>query len=187
MVPKKLPGKLRLLQVLLLVILFSTNTVIGQEDKSQDSSEDIIASAYKDVWEPFMESYRALDIEKFKSIQASDLIKVAIDRNTIQTKATYFESIEGFFNQIKQMNRQMDIRFSILSSATGDSKIYQTGYYSIGMRASNSESFQPTGYGYFVVVLIKEDGSWKISMDADKQATINEEEFNKSDVIYQLD
>ncbi|MEL6812721.1 MAG: hypothetical protein AAFP76_15435 [Bacteroidota bacterium] len=134
-----------------------------------------------------MESYRELNIEKFKSLQAHDLTKVAIDRNTIQTKAIYFTEIEGFFKQFEGLNRQMDIAFSILSTASGDSKVYQTGYYRIGSRGSDTESFQPMGYGYFTVVLIKEDGIWKISMDADKQVAISEEEFKKSNVIHTLD
>ena len=80
----------------------------------------------------------------------------------------------------------MDIRFSILSSATGNEKVYQTGYYCVGSRASNSDSFQPMGYGYFTVVLTKENDQWKISLDADKKATIDEEEFIKAGIIYAL-
>lgn len=174
-------------QVFMLVLIFSMNTVVSQQASPADSSEEMMSSAYKDVWQPFMESYREFDIEKFKSIQANDLTKVAIDRNKIQTKSVYFAEIEGFFNQIKQANRQMDIKFSILSTATGDNKIYQTGYYCIGSRISNSEPFKPMGYGYFIVVLIEEGGSWKISLDADKQATINDEEFRKAELIYALD
>lgn len=187
MFPGQLNIKTCFLQVSLLLIIFSSSAVIGQEDNSVGSSADIMTSVYKDIWQPFMESYRDLNIEKFKSLQANDLTKVSIDRNTIQTKAVYFAEIEAFFNQFKQMNRQMDVKFSILSTATGDGKIYQTGYYSIGSRGSNSESFQTMGYGYFTVVLIKEDGIWKISMDADKQSTISEDEFRKSKVIYELD
>jgi len=187
MFSSKLTTKLLFLKVSLLIFLFASNNSIGQEDNPIASSEDIVTSIYNDVWLPFMESYRELNIEKFKSIQAADLTKVAIDRNTIQIKADYFNDIEGFFKQIQQSNREMDIRFSILSSATGDDKAYQTGYYSVGLRGASTESFKPIGYGYFTVVLTKKEGRWKISLDADKRATIDEDEFKKSDVMYQLD
>jgi hypothetical protein len=187
MFPRKLNLKSNLLQVSLFVVIFYTITTFGQETNTTESSKDVMTSVFNDVWRPFMESYRELDIEKFKSLQANELTKVAIDRNTIQTKSAYFAEIEGFFNQFKQLKRQLDIKFSILSSASGDGKIYQTGYYGMGARQSDSESFQTMGYGYFTVVLIKEDGYWKISLDADKRSAINEDEFRKSDVIYELD
>ena len=187
MFPSRLNIKLNFFQLFLLVFIFSSNNIIGQEDSSMSSSENTMTSVYNDVWLPFMESYRELNIEKFKSLQANDLTRVSIDRNTIQTKSKYFDEIDGFFMQIQQANREMDIKFSMLSTATGDGKVYQTGYYCISSRGSNSESFQPMGYGFFTVVLIKKEGKWKISLDADKQATIDENEFRKSDVIYELE
>jgi len=187
MQPRKLNIKSRIIQVSILMVFFATNNIIGQEDNSMISTDDIMISVYEDVWKPFMESYRELNIEKFKSLQAKDLTRVSIDRNTIQTKTKYFVEIEAFFNQIKQINRQMDIKFSIMSTATGNNKVYQTGYYGISLSGSDSEFSQSMGYGYFTVVLIQEDRSWKISMDADKQVTIDEDEFRKSDVIYELD
>ena len=174
-----------LLVLFVSVILFSTN-VICQEKSAQTSSEEIIKSAYSDVWLPFMESYRDLDIEKFKSLQSDDLTRVAIDRNLIQTPSGYFQEIEGFFGQIRQAKRQMDIKFSILSNAIGENKIHQTGYYCVSSRTSETEQFKPMGYGYFTVLLTKVDERWKISMDADKRAAIDESEFRKSDVIYEL-
>ena len=171
--------------LLAFVFLFSGN-LICQEKGDQHSPDMIMKSAYADVWLPFMESYRELNTEKFKSIQAEHLTKVAIDRNLIQPTSQYYQEIEGFFNQIKQANRQMDIKFSILSSAIGEDKIYQTGYYCISMRTSEKENFSPMGYGYFTVILKKVDGRWKISMDADKRAAIDEAEFRKSDLIYEL-
>jgi ketosteroid isomerase-like protein len=187
MFPSKLNIRSLFFQVSLLVFVFSSNSSFGQEVNSKESTENTMTAIYNDVWLPFMESYRELNIEKFKSIQAIDLTRVSIDRNTIQTKSAYFAEIEGFFKQIQQSKREMNIRFSILTSATGNDKAYQTGYYSIGSRRSNSESFQPMGYGYFTVVLMKKEGKWKISVDADKQAVIDEAEFRKSDLIYELD
>jgi hypothetical protein len=186
MLPRKLNLNLRLLRVVLLLIIFPFNNIISQGHQTTASTEAIMLSVYTDVWQPFMESYRALDIEKFKSLQANDLTKVSIDRKIIQPKSVYFTEIEGFFNQFKQVNRQMDIKFSISSTATGDGKVYQTGYYCISSRRSNSESFQPIGYGFFTVILIEEVGLWKISMDADNQVTMSAEEFSKSDIIYEL-
>ena len=64
-----------------------------------------------------------------KSIHASNLTRVSIDMNKIENVSTYFKNLDGFFQSILKMNRQMDIKFSILSSATSEDKAYQTGYY----------------------------------------------------------
>ena len=110
-----------------------------------------------------------------------------LDMNKIENRSTYFKNLDGFFQSVIKMNRQMDIKFSILSSATSENKAYQTGYYCFSSRGSDSESFQPRGYGLFNVILIKEDGVWKISMDADKHVTIDADEFRKSGIIYKLE
>lgn len=179
--------RVRLVLFSLLVLLVSTQSTMGQEVQPTQSSEELIIQAYNDVWQPFMESYRELNIEKFKSIQAKDLTRVSIDRNSIQSKEVYFSEIEGFFNQFSKANRQLDVRFAILTSAAGNNSVYQTGYYSVGYRASKSEAFKPMGYGYFTVVLLKQDGVFKIAVDADKQAKITEEEFKNASDIYQMD
>ena len=186
MFPSKFNFNRLKLQVVFVILAFSSSHILSQQDNSIETHEKIMALVYKDVWLPFMESYRELNIEKFKSIQANNLTRVSIDRNTIQEKSKYFEEIEAFFNQIKQLNRQMNIKFSILTTATGNNKVYQTGYYGIGSRVSNFEPFKSMGYGFFTVVLIKEGGYWKISVDADKQSSINEAEFEKSETIYKL-
>lgn len=178
--------RFRIIHLAPLLILFACYMAVGQEDSSQRSSESTLDEIYDQVWLPFMESYRALDIDQFKALQAKDLTKVAIDRNSIQPTEVYFKEIEGFFNQFKQMNRQMDIKFSILSTALGTDKVYQTGYYVIGSRNADSEPFQTMGYGYFTVVIIKTEDGWKISLDADKRAQIDKEEFRKSGLIYEL-
>ncbi len=167
-----------IVQVFLFTLILLPSKVLAQQGKPLEVSKEITEAILKDVWQPFMESYRELDIKKFQSIHASNLTRVSIDMNKIENTSTYFKNLDGFFQSVIKMNRQMDIKFSILSSATSEDKAYQTGYYCFSSRASDSESFQPRGYGLFNVILIKEDGVWKISMDAD--------EFRKSGVIYEL-
>ncbi|MEM7085326.1 MAG: nuclear transport factor 2 family protein [Bacteroidota bacterium] len=176
-----------ILQIAVILLFFSFGSMQGQENEPVEGSNEVVASIFEDVWLPFMESYRALDVEKFKSIHAKDLTRVSISRNQIQSYADYFTQMEGVFKQVKESGRQMDIQFSIITSATGSHKAYQTGYYCFRSRASASEEFQARGYGFFNVLLTKENGTWKISLDSDKRADITEEEFNKSGTIYSLD
>jgi hypothetical protein len=64
--------------------------------------------------------------------------------------------------------------------------VYQTGYFCFSSKGSDTEAFQPRGYGFFNVILIKENGIWKITMDADKQISISKEKFKESGMIYEL-
>ncbi len=174
------------IQVFLFIMMFTPVKVLSQQSKPLEVSKEITEAIIIDVWQPFMESYRELDVNKFKSIHASNLTRVSVDMNKIENRAAYFKDLDGFFQNVINMNRQLDIKFSILSSATSEDKAYQTGYYCFSSRGSDSESFQPRGYGSFNVILIMEDGVWKISMDADKHVPIDEDEFRKSGVIYEL-
>jgi len=176
-----------IVHVFLFILILASGKVLAQQGKPVEVSNEITEAILKDVWQPFMESYKDLDIEKFKSIHANNLTRVSIDMNKIETGATYLNNIDGFFQRVKKMNRQVAITFSILSSATSDTKTYQTGYYCFSSRGSDSENFQPRGYAFFNVILIRENEVWKISMDADKKVEIDEDEFRKSGVIYKLE
>ena len=124
---------------------------------------EIVASVKKDVWIPFMESYRDLDSEKFISFHAPNTIRVSVNSNKIESGSAYLENIESFFQRVKKMNREMNIMFSIISSATTENIVYLTGYYIFSSRAKGEE-FKPRGYSFFNVILTKdkESGTWKI-------------------------
>jgi hypothetical protein len=172
--------------IILLLLILTPHQILSQQGKPIEVSKEILEHTVKDVWIPFMESYRELNVEIFKSIHAKNVTRVSINMNKIEDRSTYFKSLDRFFLNIKKMKRQMDIKFSILSSATSENKVYQTGYYCFSSRGSDTEAFQPRGYGFFNVILIKENGVWKITVDADKQLSISEDEFRRSGVIYEL-
>jgi len=176
----------RVLIVALVTLSSSLAPLFGQQNESLEASEEIMTAVFQDVWLPFMESYRELDVEKFQSIHSKDLTRVSISRNQIQSYSDYFTEMTGFFQQIKKSGRQMDIQFSMISTTAGHDKTYQTGYYCFRSRSSSSEEFQPRGYGFFNVLLTKQDGIWEISLDSDNRANITEEEFNEAGTIYGL-
>lgn len=166
-------------------LLFSTQLFSQQRPVKVDSL--IVESIEKEVWIPFMESYRDLDFQKLESIHTKDITKVSPKMNQIQTGATYLKTLNAFFEQIKSLNYQMDIRLSIVSSATSEEKVYQTGYYTIGLRKDDQSAYQSTGYSTFSILAEKDQaGRWKIAFDTDEPTKMTEEEFMKSGIIYTL-
>lgn len=175
--------------LIILSLFFSSSNVFSQEMKPVKVDSQIIASIKKDIWIPFMESYRDLDEKKLISIHTSDIIRVSINSNKIESGSDYLENLGSMFQMVERMNRQMNITFSIVSSATSEDKVYQTGYYVFSSKGKDDEHFIPRGHSFFNVVLTKDkdSGIWKISLDADKQVQMTQDEFMKSGTIYKLD
>jgi len=175
--------------LIILSFFVTSSNVFSQQMKPVKVDSNIVASVKKDVWIPFMESYRDLDEEKLISIHTSDILRISINSNKIETGSDYLDNLESSFQMVKQMNRQMNITFSIISSATTEDKVYQTGYYAFSSKAKDAAHFIPRGYSFFSVLLTKDkdSGAWRISLDADKPVKFTQEEFMKSGTIYKLD
>lgn len=167
-------------------LFFMSNSFAQQKPAEVDAS--IVASIKKEIWIPFMESYRDLDFQKLKSIHTKDITRVSPKLNQIQTGEPYLKTLNAFFEQIKSLSYQMNIRFSILTSATSEDKVYQTGYYTIGLRKDEQSAYQSTGYSTFSILAVKDQtGTWKIAFDSDQPTKLTAEEFVKNGTVYDLD
>ena len=80
----------------------------------------------------------------------------------------------------------MKIEFSIISTAVSEDKVYQRGYYSVNIKAKDAEDYRSTGYSQFTVLLTKQNGKWKISLDADRKVDITKEDFEKKGDVLRL-
>ena len=78
------------------------------------------------------------------------------------------------------------ISFSIISTAIGNGKAYQTGYFRLRMKENNADTFVTKGYGKFYVFLSKESGKWKILIDADERVDLSEDQFQSQKDVYAL-
>ncbi|MEQ8924369.1 MAG: hypothetical protein RLO81_01080 [Fulvivirga sp.] len=174
------------LESTLLLILFSVIATFGGEQPApvQASHEDI-EKIKTDVWQPFMESYRDLDITKFKSIHDENLLRVTINENRIERGSEYFDNVERFLGFVKANNKSIDISFAILSTAIKGDDGYQTGYYRL--RSINAEGeYVVRNYGLFNVALKKVDGVWKLTMDSDKSVQLSDDEYSNVKIQYAL-
>ena len=166
-------------------IFFTSNLLAQQRPVEVDPL--IVATVEKEIWIPFMESYRDLDFQKLKSLHIEDITRVSPKMNQIQSGEPYFKTLKAFFEQIKSLNYQMNIRFSIVTSATSKDKVYQTGYFTIDLKTDKQSAYQSTGYSSFSILAVKsETGTWKIAFDSDQPAKLTEEEFVKAGVVYSL-
>lgn len=172
--------------VLPFILLFFALNLQAQE---KEISKEVIQSIEKEVWIPFMESYKDLDSEKLKSIHANDIFRVTTDNNVVKFGLPYLEEFGGFLDQVKANEGQLGIAFSLISTALNDSKdlAYQTGYYEFSSKNKGEQNLTVKGYGHFSVGLRKIDGIWKLFHDVDKRINITKEEFEKQEIVYRLD
>ena len=152
-----------------LILCFSISLSWSQETKISLDTKVIFEEVKKDVWVPFLESYRDLDINQMLSIQDPNMTRVSIDKNSVRTAEFYFENLKKFFNNMKTAGYKMNIEFSIISTAVSEDKVYQRGYYSVNIKAKGAEDYRSTGYSQFTVLLTKPNGKWKTK----SQVTLN--------------
>ena len=168
----------------LLLIATSSITAFVKMQPVKTSIEDI-EQIKNDVWVPFMESYRDLDISKFKSVHDENVVRVTIDRNYIEVGEEYFSNVQKFIEFVSTNKKVIDISFAVLSTAVKDDTAYQTGYYRLRSKDNKGE-FVVRNYGFFNVMLKKDDEKWRIALDSDKATNIETSTFNEVDIVYSL-
>jgi ketosteroid isomerase-like protein len=130
------------------------------------------------VWKPFIKSFNSGDEEGFKAIHSRDMIRVLQDNQQIFGYERYFQKTPDSV-RLKWGNWEKEIELRFLQRIAGNDKAFEVGFY-------KTRSFNPTtgesrtGYGKFHVLLRKEEGRWKILMDADANEGTNESVFEKA-------
>lgn len=127
------------------------------------------------VWKPFIKAFNNNDNEAFSAVHSKEVIRVSQDDNQIIGYAEYFKKVpDSVKTKWKDWKRDIELRF-LQRIASGD-KAFEVGYY----KSSSTNTVtgeKRTGYGKFHVLLKKENGSWKILMDADANEKTGEVVF----------
>jgi len=139
----------------------------AQRDANRDAIND-------QVWKPFIAAFNAFDTDGFMKVHSKQVARVIQDNGTIMNFTQYEKSMRNGNDEAKRSgsHRTLELRF-VQRIATAE-KAYETGYYkSSSIRDGATQSF----YGKFQVLLQKENGVWKIFMDADVHEEISEAIF----------
>ena len=117
------------------------------------------------VWKPFIQSFNSRDDETFSSVHSKDVVRVLQDNNQVMGYDQYFKKIpDSLKTKWSEWKRNIELRF--IQRIASKDKAFEVGYYkTTSMNTVTGE--KRTGYGKFHVLLRKENGIWKILMDAD--------------------
>ena len=130
------------------------------------------------VWKPFIQSFNDLDTKGFLAVHSKEMTRVIQDGNMIYGYDWYFKETERGNESTKQSNRKrtLELRFTQRIAANG--RGFEVGYYKF--TSIEPDGTKRNGYGKFHVLLRKEDGTWKILMDADASEKTNEAIFQSA-------
>lgn len=154
--------------VLLALLVFLHHVLLSQTDNLQKQINE-------QVWKPFIKAFNGRDNEAFSAVHSKDVIRVLQDDNTLMGYDEYFQKVpDSIQKRWNDWTRNIELRF--IQRIASKDKAFEVGYYKT--TSSNSKTGQRrTGYGKFHVLLRKEEGVWKILMDADAHENTDEALF----------
>ncbi|HBH47149.1 MAG TPA: hypothetical protein DDX98_00825 [Bacteroidales bacterium] len=166
---------------------FFTLLIVLVSAKLSAQSAQGFVDINNDVHKNFHKAYEALDFELFKSIHSTNLIRVGGDWSQILTFEEYMNDQSQRFRQDKEQNLTPTIELRFFERIHNDSLASERGIYkfTIFTGMENERSF----YGKFHVLLAKEKGSWKITMDYDSNEgqTIGQEDFKSAKTMHDFE
>ncbi|GHM99736.1 hypothetical protein WSM22_12260 [Cytophagales bacterium WSM2-2] len=151
--------------VLIAAVLLITGDVAAQSDSLQ---RQINAQ----VWKPFVKSFNSRDDDGFQAVHSKDVFRVLQDDNWIQGYDEYFKKVPDSIKARRgKWSRNIQLRF--IQRIANNGKGFEVGYYKVtSVNAISGE--KRINYGKFHVLLRKENGTWRILMDADANEKTDE-------------
>ncbi len=159
------------------VLLLSVSFLFYFASGAQSDSLKWVKEINDQVWKPFINHFISGNQEGFRSVHSKRITRVEIDRNVVLDFEKYFPSEDLNVQPVKRnSNRLFELRFD--KRISNGTRAWESGYYK---GTIIQEGKEPRSYfGRFYVVLEKEEGTWKIQVDADTGKDANEENFNKA-------
>ena len=147
------------------------------EADAQEDSLRWVKEINEQVWKPFTAHLISGNKEGFSNVHSKKITRVEIDRGIIKDYEKYFPSVKPeAASEQKRPERLFELRFD--KRISNGTMAWETGYYQGAVIQMGKEPRYY--YGRFFVVLEKENGVWKILVDADTGKDANEENFRNA-------
>lgn len=130
------------------------------------------------VWKPFIRSFNSDDNKGFRDVHSKEMIRVIQDGKDIFGYEQYFREMPDSV-KARRSDWKKNIELRFIQRIAKNDKAFDVGYYkttSVNIKTGETRK----GIGKFHVLLRKENGVWKILMDADTSEGVTEEAFNKA-------
>jgi hypothetical protein len=120
----------------------------------------------------------------FSQVHSKDVVRVNQDDAVLQNFAEYFKPIpDSIKTRRNDWSRKIELRF--IQRIVSETNAFEVGFYKT--TSTNSKTgVTRKSFGKFHVLHRKENGTWKILMDADTSEGITEEMFEKANPLEKL-
>lgn len=133
------------------------------------------------VWKPFVNAIMSQDVAAFMAVHSHEIIRAERNEKKVSDWKEYKKSLEEQWPAWKESLRKnktaytFELRFT--ERISNGMLAYEVGYFRNELTNFGNEP--KAHYGKFQVALRKENGAWKIVVDADSNdhGTITEEQF----------
>lgn len=144
---------------------------------AQSDSLKWVTEINEQVWKPFVAHFISGNKEGFRNVHSKRITRIEIDRGKVLDHEKYFPPVDHNGKQPSQsFQRLFELKFD--KRISDGKKAWESGYYKGTVMQEGKEP--RSYYGRFFVVLEKEEGVWKILVDADTGKDANEESFSKA-------
>lgn len=158
----------------IILVLFTVGSIRAQQN-------NLLQEINEQVWKPFIQSFNAGNDEAFKAVHSKDIVRVSRDEKAIYGYDRYFQKVpDSIKAKWSDWKKNIDLRFT--QRIAGGDKAFEEGYYKTTSTNQKTGEVRQ-GIGKFHVLLRKENGIWKILMDADSSKEASEELFNKANPL----
>jgi len=157
-------------------ILFMLISILNSRGYSQTDS--LQQQINQQVWKPFIQAFNTLDTKGFMSVHSKEMSRVIQDGNLIYGYDTYSKEMEQGNENARKTNQKRTIELRYTQRIAANNKAFEMGYYKF--TSFQSDGTTRNGYGKFHVLLRKENGTWKILMDADASEKTDERIFSSA-------
>jgi len=157
----------RILSFLLLVLIQNTAGFSQPDSLRQQINQQ--------VWKPFMKAFNDLDTEGFMAVHSREMSRVIQDGNLIYGHDKYNMEMKQGNENAKKTNQRRTLELRFTQRIAANDRAFEVGYYKFTSIERNGNIRK--GFGKFHVLLRRENGTWKILMDADASEKTDEHVF----------
>lgn len=144
-------------------------------------SDSLQQQINQQVWKPFIEAFNDLNTEGFMRVHSKEMTRVIQDGNILYGYDKYYQENKRGDDGTKKAGRRRAIELRFVQRIAAADKAFEVGYYKTTNFLPNGTT--QSGYGKFHVLLRKENGIWKILMDADASEKTDEALFSSGKPI----
>lgn len=148
--------------------------------EAQSDSLKWVNEINEQVWKPFVTHFISGNKEGFRNVHSKRITRVEIDGGRVLDYEKYFPPIKPIEGQALNVKRSGSTTFELRfdKRISNGKNAWESGFY----KGTFTQEGKPprSWYGRFFVVLEKEEGVWKILVDADTGKEANEENFSRA-------